>query len=158
LPSTTGCQPSSNDVAPSFREGEGRHLLLRGERRGDELARRHRVQSVELVASDRELGEHAGGELRRAVRGAEGEQRATDGDGLVNNPFAAGIPISVVTFPPPPDCPKIVTLPGSPPNAATLSRTHSSDCTRSSIPTLPELAYRSSPNDERSRNPSTLRR
>ena len=40
------------------------------------------------------------------------------------------------TFPPPPDWPKMVTLPGSPPNAAMLSRTHSSAATISSMPTL----------------------
>ena len=34
-----------------------------------------------------------------------------------NSPLAAGIASSALTFPPPPDWPKIVTLPGSPPNA-----------------------------------------
>jgi hypothetical protein len=45
---------------------------------------------------------------------------------LWKSPLAAGMAISVVTLPPPPDCPKIVTLPASPPNSAMLSRTHSS--------------------------------
>jgi hypothetical protein len=51
-----------------------------------------------------------------------------------NSPFAAGIAISVATFRPPPDCPKIVTRFGSPPNRSMLSRTHSSAATMSSIP------------------------
>ena len=35
-----------------------------------------------------------------------------------NSPLAAGIAINVAHFAPPPDCPKIVTFPGSPPNSA----------------------------------------
>jgi hypothetical protein len=62
---------------------------------------------------------------------------------LWNSPLALGIASSVQTFAPPPDWPMIVTLPGSPPKAATLSRTHSSAATMSSMPTLPELAKRS---------------
>ena len=42
------------------------------------------------------------------------------------SPFALGVPMSVPTLMPPADSPKIVTLLGSPPNAAMLSRTHSS--------------------------------
>ena len=49
-----------------------------------------------------------------------------------NSPFAAGNADSIAVFPPPPDCPKIVTVRGSPPNRATLSRTHSRAATRSS--------------------------
>ena len=49
-----------------------------------------------------------------------------------NSPFAAGNAVSIAVFPPPPDCPKIVTFRGSPPNRATLSRTHSRAATRSS--------------------------
>ncbi len=56
------------------------------------------------------------------------------------SPRAAGMAISVAHFAPPPDCPKIVTFPGLPPNSAALSRTHSSASTRSSIPALPESA------------------
>ena len=56
-----------------------------------------------------------------------------------NSPFAAGIALSIAVFPPPPDCPKIVTLPGLPPNCAMLSRTHSSASTRSSMPRLAGL-------------------
>ncbi len=51
------------------------------------------------------------------------------------------MPISTLTLPPPPDCPKMVTTPGSPPNAAMLSRTHSRAATMSSMPTFAEPAY-----------------
>ncbi len=53
-----------------------------------------------------------------------------------NRPLAAGMPIRQETFPAPPDSPKMVTFPGSPPKAEMLSRTHSSAATQSSIPTL----------------------
>src|SRR4030043_260417 len=43
-----------------------------------------------------------------------------------NKPWAEGMPISILTFAPPPDSPKIVTLPVSPPKASILSRIHSS--------------------------------
>ena len=43
-----------------------------------------------------------------------------------NRPCAAGRPRSVPTLIPPADSPKMVTWSGSPPNAAMLSRTHSS--------------------------------
>src|SRR6266540_4171257 len=43
--------------------------------------------------------------------------------------------------PPPRDCPKIITLPGSPPKFAMLSCTHSSAATKSRLPTLAALAY-----------------
>ena len=56
---------------------------------------------------------------------------------LWKRPFAEGIAVRVHTLAPPPDCPMIVTLPGSPPNAAMLSRTHSRAATMSSMPTLP---------------------
>src|ERR1700747_3088111 len=48
--------------------------------------------------------------------------------------------MTTVTFAPPPDSPKIVTLPASPPKAAILSRTHSSAATMSSIPAFPDAA------------------
>ena len=44
---------------------------------------------------------------------------------------------SALTFPPPPDSPKIVTLDGSPPNSAMLSRTQRNAAIRSSCPALP---------------------
>ena len=56
---------------------------------------------------------------------------------LWKSPCAAGIVRSVATLMPPADSPKIVTLPGSPPNAATLLRTHSSAATWSRMPSLP---------------------
>ena len=56
---------------------------------------------------------------------------------LWNNPFADGIASNVVVLAPPPDCPKIITLLGSPPKFAMLSRTHSSDATMSIAPALP---------------------
>jgi hypothetical protein len=56
------------------------------------------------------------------------------------SPFAPGIDISVATFRPPPDWPKIVTRLGSPPKPPMLSRTHSSAATMSSKPTLLEAA------------------
>ena len=44
------------------------------------------------------------------------------------------MPSRVSTAPPPADCPAIVTLAGSPPNAAMLSRTHSRASSQSSTP------------------------
>ena len=57
---------------------------------------------------------------------------------LWNRPLADGMAISVETFAPPPDWPKMVTLVGSPPKAAMLSRTHSSAGHQVELPTLPE--------------------
>jgi hypothetical protein len=68
---------------------------------------------------------------------------------LWKRPLAEGIAVSVHTFAPPPDWPMIVTLPGSPPKPAMLSRTHSSAATMSSIPTLPEAAYFAPPTPAR---------
>ncbi len=51
-----------------------------------------------------------------------------------NRSWAAGIPSSVSTAPPPADCPAIVTRAGSPPKAAMLSRTHSSAAIQSRTP------------------------
>ena len=76
---------------------------------------------------------------------------------LWKSPLALGIHISVPTLPPPPDSPKMVTLLGSPPNLAILSRTHSKACTASSIPTLPEYLYFLE-TVERSRNPRMFNR
>ena len=73
------------------------------------------------------------------------------------SPLADGIAISVLTFPAPPDWPKIVTLFGSPPNAAMLSRTHSSAATMSSMPTLLASAHLP-PNSERYRKPKMFSR
>ena len=55
---------------------------------------------------------------------------------LANRPRARGSDSSVVTLIAPADSPKMVTLPGSPPNAAMLSRTHSSAAIWSSSPRL----------------------
>ena len=63
---------------------------------------------------------------------------------LWNRPLAPGMPSKVLTLAPPPDSPKMVTLPASPPKPAMLSRTHSSAAIRSSWPALPALAKRSS--------------
>lgn len=52
------------------------------------------------------------------------------------------------------DSEPVVTLPGSPPKAAIFARTHFSAATRSSIPTLPEWRYRSSPTSDKSRKPN----
>ena len=76
---------------------------------------------------------------------------------LWNSPLADGMLSSVPTFPPPPDSPKMVTLPGSPPNSAMLSLTHCSAATTSSMPTFAEYLYFSE-QPERSRNPSMFRR
>ena len=51
--------------------------------------------------------------------------RPRSGGSPAKSPFALGVPMSVPTLMPPADSPKIVTLLGSPPNAAMLSRTHS---------------------------------
>ena len=53
-----------------------------------------------------------------------------------NSPSARGIASSIPMLIAPADSPKIVTLPGSPPNAAISSRTHSSAATWSSRPTF----------------------
>ena len=74
------------------------------------------------------------------------------------SPLADGMVSSVDTFRPPPDCPKIITVPGSPPNSAMLSRTHSSARTMSSMPTSPDAANSDPPTDARFEKPSTLRR
>ena len=58
---------------------------------------------------------------------------------LWNSPLAAGIASRALTFPPPPDWPKMVTLPGSPPKRAACSRTHSSAATRSRTPDVSGL-------------------
>ncbi len=75
-----------------------------------------------------------------------------------NRPSAAGIPISVLTLPAPPDCPKIVTLLGSPPKRSMLSRTQRSAWTMSSMPTLLASAKRSSSKCVRCRKPKELSR
>ena len=75
-----------------------------------------------------------------------------------NSPRAEGIASSVQTFPPPPDSPKMVTLPESPPKRSMLSRTHSSAATMSSVPALPDAAKSDPPTDERSRKPKMLSR
>jgi hypothetical protein len=51
-----------------------------------------------------------------------------------NTPLASGEAISALAASEPADSPAIVTLPGSPPNAAMLRLTHESAATRSSRP------------------------
>ena len=75
-----------------------------------------------------------------------------------NSPFAEGIASRVPTLRPPPDSPKIVTVLGSPPKRAMLSRTQVSAATMSSMPTLPVSAYAAPPIFSSARKPSTLRR
>ncbi len=60
---------------------------------------------------------------------------------LWNRPSASGIWPSTVTLAPPPDWPKMVTLSGSPPKLAMLSRTQRRASTRSAMPTLTEFLY-----------------
>ena len=62
---------------------------------------------------------------------------------LWKRPCADGMPSRIEIFMPPPDSPKSVTLPGSPPKRAMLSRIHSSAATRSRMPTMPETVYSS---------------
>ncbi len=57
-----------------------------------------------------------------------------------NSPLAEGMAIRVETFPAPPDSPKMVTLPGSPPKRAMLSWTQRRAATQSNMPALPEPA------------------
>src|SRR3954447_8784824 len=64
----------------------------------------------------------------------------------------------VLTFAPPPDWPKIVTLPGSPPNAAMVSCTQRNAAIRSSMPRLPDSAYSLPPRRPRYRKPKTFSR
>ena len=73
-------------------------------------------------------------------------------------PTAAGMASRVLTFIPPPDSPKIVTLPGSPPNPAMLSRTHSSAAWMSSMPLIPDVATSGPPTSARWANPRAPRR
>ena len=60
-------------------------------------------------------------------------------------------------FTEPADSPKTVTLPGSPPNAAISSRTHSSAATWSSMASLP-VASSPPPSSRARRNPKGPRR
>src|SRR6185312_6301506 len=76
---------------------------------------------------------------------------------LWNSPLADGAFIRQVTLPPPPDCPKMVTLSGSPPNWAMFCFTHCKAATKSSKPALPDPLYLS-PYAERSRKPKTFKR
>ena len=56
-------------------------------------------------------------------------------------PFAEGVASSVDTFPPPPDCPNMVTFDGSPPKFSIFSFTQRSAATKSSKPTFTLWAY-----------------
>ena len=66
------------------------------------------------------------------------------------SPSAAGVCSRVVILAPPPDWPNTVTLSGSPPKAATFSRSHCSAAMMSDPPLLPEFSY-SGPKSDRSR-------
>ena len=92
----------------------------------------------EPVAGRRDAGEV--GELGREGAGALGRRRRRarrdSAHTAWNRCWAAGIPSSVSTAPPPADCPAIVTRDGSPPNAAMFSRTHSSAASQSRTPRL----------------------
>ena len=77
--------------------------------------------------------------LAASVRARSPGTSASAGDSAHaawKRPWAAGIPSSVSTAPPPADWPAIVTRPGSPPNAAMFSRTHSSAASQSRTPRL----------------------
>ena len=76
----------------------------------------------------------------------------------LKRPRALGMARRVETLAPPPDSPKIVTLPGSPPNAAILSRTQERAAIMSSMPALPECIHRAPPMSSRCRKPKMLRR
>ena len=67
-----------------------------------------------------------------------------------NRSSASGICPRTVTFPPPPDWPKMVTFPGSPPKAAMFSFTQRKAATRSAMPTFTLFQY-FSPKSDRSR-------
>lgn len=64
---------------------------------------------------------------------------------LWNSPFALGMAVKMQTLVPPPDCPMIVMLSGSPPKLEILARTHSRAATMSSMPALPDAANSSPP-------------
>ena len=108
---------------------------------------RQRPQLVGVVDTPRRVDDGSGGRL--GLRGRGVAWAAPDwAMALWNRPLAVGVPSSVPTLMPPADSPKIVTLPGSPPKAAMLSRTHSSAATWSSRPRLPEPARSSSSQPE----------
>ena len=64
-----------------------------------------------------------------------------------NRSSASGIWPNTVTFPPPPDWPKMVTFSGSPPKAAIFSFTQRRASTRSAMPTFTEFQYFSPKSD-----------
>ena len=115
----------------------------------DSSETRDRAASARRAAARmrRRRGDPAGGDLLTAHRQHAMEQ-----------PAAAGIAISVAHLAPPPDWPKMVTFRGSPPKPAALSRTHLSASTRSSMPALPESAYRGRRMSARYRKPNAFRR
>ena len=99
---------------------------------------RQRLQRVELVGPQAECFSTASASRVVRSRSAKRTLAPLCMIALWNSPWAPGIASSALTFPPPPDWPKIVTLPGSPPKRPACSRTHSSAATRSSTPALPE--------------------
>ena len=92
----------------------------------DEPLHGHRPQRGPVTGLHPEQLEHRAS--RRASRSRArccGCRRPIGGSRAGRARCALGVPMRVPTLIPPADSPKIVTFPGSPPNAAMLSRTHS---------------------------------
>ena len=105
---------------------------LRGEQVGDrDVAQRGDARHRDLLGQP--LGQVRGRSRRSAASGAPLCTAA-----LWNSPAAAGITQSSDTAAAPADSPKIVTLAGSPPNAAMLSCTQRSASTQSRRPQFAE--------------------
>ncbi len=102
----------------------------------EDLLRGQPAQAGDVAALQPRRLEQAHGTRLRGVGGVVLVEKPLCKIALWNRPAALGIAMTVDTLPPPPDWPKIVTLPGSPPNAAMLSRTQRSAATRSSMPGL----------------------
>ena len=104
-------------------------------------ARRSAPLSVTLAKPARSgVTPEPGGEVGRgALRGGQRDVGRDAGHATRRRRTARGpgaCVSSVITAPPPADCPAIVTRGGSPPNAAMLSRTHSSASSQSRTPRL----------------------
>ena len=155
---TSRCTPAARPGARSRRAAAARAVHAVDDRL-ERQARRRRLGSS--VRSGSRRGSRPSGTARNASRssparrrGSRRARRATSAarsrvadprrtrrsarSRLWNSPRRRASPSSVPTLPAPADSPKIVTSSGSPPNAAMLSRTHSSAATWSSRPALPE--------------------
>ena len=109
--------------------------------RGRELRRGHGRRIAEPVRGHGQCRQQLPRVRRGRGRAAAGDLLAAHRDHAVEEPAAPrASPSAWRTSRPPPDCPKMVTQPASPPNSAALSRTHCSARTRSRMPTLPESA------------------